>query len=51
MLEVETGSIVWSGASTRGGIKMADRLLGGGGEPMNDVTREAINDLLDQLFQ
>ncbi len=51
MMEVETGTIVWSAASTKGGIDMADRMLGGGGEPMNDVTKEAINDLLDQLFQ
>lgn len=51
MLEVETGTIVWSGASTRGGIGMSERLFGGGGDPMNQVTKEAINDLLDQLFQ
>jgi len=51
MMEVETGSIVWSGASTKGGIDITDRLFGGGGAPMNKVTKEAINDLLNQLFQ
>lgn len=51
MLEVETGSIIWSGASTQGGIGFSDRLLGGGGDPMNGVTRDAVNDLLDQLFE
>lgn len=51
MLEVETGNVVWSGDSTKGGIGVADRLLGGGGAPMNQVTKDAINDLLDQLFQ
>lgn len=51
MLEVETGSIVWSGAATKGGIGLSERLFGGGGDPMNKVTKEAINDLLDQLFQ
>lgn len=51
MLEVETGNVVWSGDSTKGGIGMADRMLGGGGAPMNQVTKDAINDLLDQLFQ
>ena len=51
MLEVETGTIVWSGAATHGGIGMTERLFGGGGDPMNEVTKEAINDLLDQLFQ
>lgn len=50
LMEVETGSIVWAGASTKGGITLADRMFGGGGDPMNVVTRDAINDLLDQLF-
>ncbi len=51
MIETQTGIIVWSGASTRGGITMIDRLLGSGGEPMNDVTIQVINDLLNQLFE
>ena len=51
MMEVETGTVVWSGASTKGGITLSDRLFGGGGDPMNKVTKEAVNDLLDQLFQ
>lgn len=51
MMEVETGTVVWSGASTKGGITVSDRLFGGGGDPMNAVTKEAINDLLDQLFE
>lgn len=51
MLETETGQVIWSGDSTKGGIGVADRLLGGGGAPMNQVTKDAINDLLDQLFQ
>lgn len=51
MLEVETGSIVWSAASTKGGIGLSERLFGGGGDPMDSVTREAIDDLLDQLFE
>lgn len=51
MLEVDTGSIIWSGASTKGGIGVSERLFGGGGDPMNEVTKEAINDLLNQLFQ
>jgi len=51
MMEVETGMVVWSGSSTKGGIKLSDRMFGGGGAPMNEVTKEAINDLLDQLFE
>lgn len=51
MIETQTGTTVWSAASTKGGISMADRLIGGGGRPMNDVTIQVINDLLDQLFE
>ncbi len=49
--ECGTGKIVWSGATTKGGIHMSDRLFGGGGEPLNSVTEAAVNDLLDQLFK
>lgn len=51
MFEVQSKKIVWTGSSTKGGISMKDRLLGGGGRPMNDVTEMAINDILNQLFQ
>ncbi|MFP3983350.1 MAG: penicillin-binding protein activator LpoB [Desulfurivibrionaceae bacterium] len=50
MLEVETGTIIWSASSTRGGITMMDRLFGGGGEAKNPITRQACNELLDRLF-
>lgn len=51
MVETENGTVVWSASSTKGGITQADRLLGSGGRPMNDVTTQVINDLLDQLFE
>lgn len=51
MIETQTGTIIWSGVSTRGGITMTDRLLGSGGQPMNDVTIQVINDLLNQLYE
>jgi hypothetical protein len=51
MIETETGTVVWSGSSTQGGITLSDRMFGGGGEPMNKVTEKAVNDLLDQLFE
>lgn len=51
MTETQTGRVVWSASSTKGGISVWDRLFGGGGEPMNDVTEEAVKDLIDQLFQ
>jgi hypothetical protein len=51
MIEKESGLVVWSASTTKGGITIWDRLLGGGGEPMSTVTAEAVNDLLNQLFQ
>lgn len=51
MIETQTGSIIWSASSTKGGITMTDRLLGGGGKPMNVVTEQVVNDLLDKLFE
>ena len=51
LLETKTGRVVWSGASTKGGITMGDRLLGGGGVPLNHATEAAIDDLLDQMFR
>jgi len=50
LTEVQTGKIVWAGASTRGGIGFADRLFGGGGDPLNDVTEKAVHDVIKQLF-
>ncbi|HTG01733.1 MAG TPA: GNA1162 family protein [Nitrospirota bacterium] len=51
MSEVQTGRIVWSGSSTQGGIGVKERLLGGGGQPMNDITEKAVNDVLNKLFK
>jgi hypothetical protein len=50
MMEAQTGKVVWSASSTKGGITTTDRLFGGGGEPMNLVTQKAVGDLLDKLF-
>jgi len=50
MVEAETGTIVWAASSTKGGINTWIRLFGGGGKPMNEVTREAVEELLDNLF-
>ena len=50
MMEAKTGKVVWSASSTRGGVGAAERLFGGGGKPMNEVTARAVEDLLDQLF-
>jgi hypothetical protein len=51
MFEASTGKVVWAGSSTKGGIGLKDRMFGGGGEPLNDVTELVANDLLDKLFK
>jgi hypothetical protein len=51
MLEGQTGKTVWTAASTKGGISVWDRMFGGGGRPMDDVTREAVNDVIAKLFK
>jgi hypothetical protein len=51
LLETATGKVVFAGASTRGGITMTDRLFGGGGAPLNDVTEAAVDDLLSKMFK
>jgi hypothetical protein len=50
MIESQTRKVVWSASTTKGGISAWDRLFGGGGRPMNDVTEAAINDLINKLF-
>jgi hypothetical protein len=50
MIERETRKVVWTAATTKGGITAFDRLFGGGGKPMNDVTEAAIDDILNKLF-
>ncbi len=50
MYETSTGKIVWAASTTKGGVGVTQRLLGGGGEPMNEVTEAAVNELLGKLF-
>ncbi len=50
MMEAQTGKVIWSASSTKGGVSISDRLIGGGGQPINAVTEEAVKDLLDKLF-
>ena len=50
MIEKESRKIVWSASTTKGGISMWDRLLGGGGQPMNDVTKAAVDDIINKLL-
>lgn len=51
MFEVKTGKVVWSASSTKGGVSTTDRLFGGGGRPMNNVTEEAVIDLINKLYK
>jgi len=51
MVETQTGRIVWSASSTKGGVNIWDRLFGGGGKPMDIVTQKAVDDLIRKLFK
>jgi TolB-like protein len=50
LTEVDTGKVVSSVGITKGGIGLTERLFGGGGEPMNDVTAKAIKDVIKKLL-
>ena len=50
--ESGTGKVIWSADSTKGGVTWGARLLGtGGGEPMNSVTEQAVDEILAKLFE
>jgi len=51
MREAQGGKIVWSASSTKGGIGMKERLLGGGGEPLNTITEKAVNEIINKLYK
>lgn len=51
MLEGQTGRVVWSASTTRGGVSAGDRLVGSGGQPMNRIVTKAAEDLVERLFQ
>jgi hypothetical protein len=51
MTEVQTGKVVVSVSSTKGGIGIMDRLFGGGGEPLNTITEKAVKDVIDKLYK
>ena len=50
LIEAGTGRIVWSGSSTKGGITFWNRLIGGGGQPLNGVTEQAVDALFHKLL-
>jgi len=51
MIETQSGKVVWSAAATEGGVGAWERLFGGGGKPVNDVTEKAIHDLIESLIK
>ena len=51
MTETETGRVVWTGSTTKGGVTILHRLFGGGGQPMNAITKKAVDDLISKLFK
>lgn len=51
MVEVQTRKVVWTATTTKGGISIWDRLFGSGGEPMNEITMAAVDDILNKLFR
>jgi hypothetical protein len=50
IIETASGRIVWSASSTKGKISFWNRLIGGGGEPLNRVTEQAVDALLEKLL-
>jgi hypothetical protein len=50
MIETQIGKVVWVASSTKGGVTFWDRLLGGGGEPMNIITVRAVDDVISKLL-
>ncbi len=50
LIEAGTGRVVWSASSTKGGVSFWNRLFGGGGQPLNKVTEEAVDALFEKLL-
>ncbi len=50
MIERQSRKVVWTAATTQGGVGVWDRLFGSGGRPMNEVTGAAVQDLINKLF-
>jgi TolB-like protein len=50
MVEVETGAIVWAATQSEKGATVSARLLGTGGEPLAETTRQCIQNALATLI-
>jgi hypothetical protein len=50
LIETGTGKVVWSASSTKGGISFWNRMFGGGGQPLNVVTEQAVDAIFEKLL-
>jgi hypothetical protein len=50
LIETGTGKVVWSASSTKGGISFWNRMFGGGGQPLNEVTEQAVDAIFEKLL-
>ena len=51
LIESKSGRTAWEASSTKGGITLKDRLVGGYGQPLNNITDEAVTEIIDKYFQ
>lgn len=50
-VDAQTGTIVWSSTNTKGGVSLAGRLFGLGGDTMSVTTQQTIRSALATLFR
>jgi TolB-like protein len=50
MMDIESGTIIWSVNHSKGGVGIMTRLLGIGGGTISDVTTEVVREAIDTLF-
>lgn len=51
LIDAKSGRTIREESSTKGGITIIDRLTGGSGQPLNNVTEEAVNDIINKYVQ
>jgi hypothetical protein len=51
MVEAETGATVWAATHSEKGSTVSAKLLGTGGQPIAETTRECVQQLLATLIE
>jgi len=51
LIESKSGRIVAMASSRKGGVTIKDRLAGGSVQPLNDITEEAVDDIINKYFK